>query len=523
VSRRILVSWIGHNDLRAMASSLPTAEKADLVQALGAGPALSEDGPIRTLTQQEAFDEIHLLSNYEAEWNRSFAKWLTGQTKVHRVELANPTDYEKIFQIADAFLSKLNVGRAAGSDLCIHLSPGTPAMTAVWVLLGKSRYPATFFQTHKGRAWRTDIPFNLVVDFIPEVLRDADVNLQHLSASAPADLPGFEAIVGDSRAIREAAGRAKLAAVRDVPVLIVGESGTGKELFARAIHDASRRKDKPFMAVNCAAIPRELLEAELFGHEEGAFTGAKKARPGLFERADQGTLFLDEIGECDTGTQVRLLRLLQPPPGKGPCIRCFERVGGTKTVEADVRVLAATNRNLIAAIQTGSFREDLYYRLAVITLKLPPLRDRRSDIPGIASALLAGINDSFRRDEPGYIDKSFSASAIEFVRRHDWPGNVRQLQNVLVQAAVMTQGPIIDRRYFVDALAETPSGTASPLEAELGNGFNLQDHLNSIHRHYLQRAMNEAEGVKTRAAKLLGIDNYQTLDAQLKRLKVHGN
>jgi len=503
-----------------MAATLRGAEQAELLQTLGSGSTLNEEGPIRTLTAREVFDEIHLLSNYAPLWNRSFAKWLTGPVKIHRVDLANPTDYDQIFRIVDDLLSKLNVGRGANVDLCIHLSPGTPAMTAVWVLLGKSRYPATFFQTHRGKAWVTNVPFDLAVDFVPEVLRGADVTLQHLSAAAPAEIAGFEAIVGDSRAIREAAGRGKLAAVRAVPVLIVGESGTGKELFARAVHQASRRKDGPFLAINCAAIPRDLLEAELFGHEEGAFTGAKKARPGLFERANEGTLFLDEIGECDAATQVRLLRLLQPPPGKGPCVRSFERVGGTKTIECDVRIVAATNRDLLAAIQSGTFREDLYYRLAVITLKLPPLRDRKGDIPEIAASLLTGINEAFGRDEPGYQHKKLSASAIEFVRRHDWPGNVRQLQNVLVQAAVMTEGAVIERRNLLDSLAETPPGSVSPLEADLGNGFNLQEHLNSIHRHYLDRAMKEAEGVKTQAARLLGIDNYQTLDAQLKRLKV---
>lgn len=514
---RVLVSWIGHNDLRSMAASLPSPQRDALVAELGAGPPLSEGGPIHTLLKQEAFDEVHLLSNYRPEWNRRFADWLGGKIKVHRVALDNPTDYERIFAIADELLSKLGFSRTSESELCMHLSPGTPAMAAVWVLLGRSRYRATFYQTYKGTSSITQVPLDLA---IAEVFREADAHLQHLAAAAPAELPGFEAITGDSHPIREAAGRARLAAIRDVPVLIVGESGTGKELFAHAIHQASRRKEGPFLAINCAAIPRELLEAELFGHEKGAFTGATGSRQGLFERAHNGTLFLDEIGECDVAMQVRLLRVLQPPAKAHPCTCVFERVGGHKTIETNVRILAATNRDLHEAIKLGQFREDLYYRLAVITLGLPPLRERKGDIPKLAAAILQEINDSFRRDEIGYRDKSLSAAAMEFVRRHDWPGNVRQLRNALLQAAVLSQGTTLERRDLLDSMASAPAGTANPLELPLGDGFDLDEHLNSIHRHYLERAWAEAGGVKTKAAKLLGIPHYQTFDAQLKRFKI---
>jgi transcriptional regulator with PAS, ATPase and Fis domain len=297
-------------------------------------------------------------------------------------------------------------------------------------------------------------------------------------------------------------------------------------MFARAIHQASPRRSQKFVAVNCAAISRELLESELFGHVKGAFTGAEGNRAGAFEQADGGTLFLDEIGECDLAMQAKLLRVLQPPPEEGPCKRVFRRVGDTKDMSADVRVIAATNRDLLTAIGEQKFREDLYYRLAVISIKLPPLVERRGDIPQIAERLLAQINRQFSAEEPGYRHKSISGAAIAFVKRHDWPGNVRQLFNALMQAAVMSGSDEIQRQDIEAALGEIPPGGSvetNMLERPLGDGFDLVKHLNEIQRHYLQRAMTEANGVKSHAARLLGIPNYQTLAEQLKRLNVTGN
>jgi transcriptional regulator with GAF, ATPase, and Fis domain len=337
-------------------------------------------------------------------------------------------------------------------------------------------HPSAFYQTFKGELQRTEIPYDLVDDFVPELLRDPDLNLQHLAAVGPGQVGGFGDILGDSQAIRLAVGRAQRAALRDVPVLLLGESGTGKELFARAIHDASRRRAGPFVPVNCAAIPRDLLESELFGHEKGSFTGAARRRVGAFERAEGGTLFLDEVGDCDPAMQAKLLRVLQPPPGKGPCHREFYRVGAEKPSAADVRVLAATNRDLVRAEE---------------------------------------------HPEPGYGDKRLSASAIAFVKSYPWPGNVRQLQNALLQAAVMADGDTIERGDVAAAVGNLElASPANVLEQPLGDGFGLEEHLKSIQSHYLRRAMGESRGVKAEAARLLGYENYQTLAAQLKRLEV---
>jgi transcriptional regulator with PAS, ATPase and Fis domain len=395
-----------------------------------------------------------------------------------------------------------------------------------------------------------------MLDVIPEILRNADRRLAHLAARPPGDVAGFEDIAGESQGIRLAVGRAERAATRSVSVLLLGESGTGKELFAQAIHRASPRRDKPWRAINCAAITTTLLESELFGHVKGASSGADRPRAGAFETADGGTLFLDEVGECSLELQAKLLRVLQPADDAHPCTRRFRPVGGDSDKTANVRIVAATNRDLHAAIRRREFREDLFYRLSVVTIQIPPLRDRPSDIAPIAQRLLDRINAQFRSEERGYQpvekgdcpspasdssaadrhgpqglspfstggsrDKTFSDSAIAFVKRHDWPGNIRQLYNVILQAVVMTDGNSLDRADIVGSLGEFQESPAAEnlLDRPLGDNFKLEDLLNDIQRHYLRRAMSEAHGVKTQAARLLGIDKYQTLTAQLKRLKV---
>lgn len=520
MKKRILVSWIGYNDLFGLAHDLPASRQKKLLEAIDRRlPPKKQPGPIRVLVDNVDFAEVHLISNLPPWIHREYAKWLGGRPIVHTVRIESPTDYPSIFSAADSVLSQASTEKPEQTDLCIHLSPGTPAMAAVSVLLGKSRYPATFYQTYDGKAWETEIPFDLVVDYVPELLRAPDGSLQHLAARSPQEVAGFEDIVGQSQAIRLAVGRAQKAAIRDVPVLILGESGTGKEMFARAIHAASHRKGEPFVAINCAAMPKDLLESELFGHAKGAFTGADKPRSGAFEVADGGTLFLDEVGECGPEMQAKLLRALQPPPGAGPCHRIFQRLGETRERTSNVRIVAATNRNLLSEVRANKFREDLYYRLAVITLKLPALRDRRTDVALLADALLDQINREFADTEPGYHPKSLSKAALNFVKKHPWRGNVRQLHNALVQAAVMCDGDILKPADLASATAEEDAdGPKDIMNVPIGDGFCLKDHIEEIQRHFLTRAMDEADGVLKHASRLLGIDNYQTLDHQLGRL-----
>lgn len=521
----ILVSWVGHTDLRAFAAYSNARTNTLVAKVVGnLEPVPEGRGPVHSLLDKREFDRVVILSNYPKGITRRFIGWLPVCAESRIVSLENPTDYGEVFRVVDAELRALTEElRGKQYELSIHLSPGTPAMAAVWVLLGKTRYPASFYQSYNDRVWKTDIPFDLTVDVVPELLRGADSSLQHLAANPPSEVPGFERIAGDSQAIRLAVGRARKAAMRDVSVLLLGETGTGKEMFARAIHAAGHRRDKPYVAVNCAALPDNLLESELFGHEKGAFTGSTKKYRGAFERAHGGTLFLDEVGECSPEMQAKLLRVLQPPDGSPPCTRVVRRIGAEGDLHVDVRVIAATNRDLLTRIPEGTFREDLFYRLAVITIRLPALRQRTSDIPAIAETLLSDINKDFAQNEPGYQDKYFSDSAKTFMVSWGWPGNVRQLYNCLLQAAVMSDGSELTEADLKAAVAEMPSPAQAlqeVLDPLLGDGFSMEEHLAKIQRRLLRRAMIQSHGVKAEAARLLGIQHYQTLDAQLKRLQV---
>ncbi|MBX7135126.1 MAG: sigma 54-interacting transcriptional regulator [Fimbriimonadaceae bacterium] len=517
---RLLFSWIGDADLLAWAAAHGDREKEEVRRVTGksARPE-SELGPVRTLTTQQRFDAVHLLTDKEPSIGKRFAAWVGPHATVHSVRLASPVDYHTIFEASDGVLGRVVAGAETPLSIAIHLSSGTPAMTAIWVLLGKSRYPAEFFQTHRGSVVATEIPFDLRVDFLPQVLQASDRVLQE-GVLATDGSRAFEEVTGRSQQIKAAILRAHRIAMRDVSVLLLGESGVGKDVFARAIHAASPRRDGPMVAINCAAIPKELLESELFGHTKGAFTGAERERQGAFEQADRGSLFLDEVGECDLMMQAKLLRVLQPAAADSGTTRTYRRVGDTSDRRANVRVIAATNCDLQAEVAAGRFREDLYYRLAPLTLRIPALRDRPSDIPVIAEQLLERINAEFATAEPGYSPKSLAVRTLRFIAEQPWPGNVRQLQNALLQAAVLVEGEQIRPEHVRDALADSTRLTQVPAEPLLGQGFSLARHLEDIQKRFLARAMSQAGGKKMVAAELLGYSNYQTLAAQLERLNV---
>ncbi len=313
-------------------------------------------------------------------------------------------------------------------------------------------------------------------------------------------------MVGRSAAMESVRALVRKVAASRSTVLIVGESGTGKELVARAVHLASPRAGKPFLPVNCAALAEGVLESELFGHVKGAFTGANTDRSGLLVSAGEGTVFLDEIGEMLPATQVKLLRVLQE--------RKVKPVGSTIEVPFEARLVAATNKRLDEEVRAGRFREDLFYRLNVITIELPPLRERAADIPELAEFFLSGLAEDLGR--PGL---RFSAEALAVLRAYPFPGNVRQLQNMVERAATLAESDVLGPETLPPTLrGEQPTAPPGTDTVEMGDAFSLEKHLDEAERRYLLAALRRANGVKTRAAELLGL----TFRSFRYRLAKHG-
>lgn len=499
---RVLVTWIGHTDLRA-----PEDEAKVGV------------GPVAQALSARSFDRAFLMMDHKSEAVRPYRKWLEQRSEgadLHWLPepLSSPTNFGEIYVAAVRSCEKaLATGRGEAS-LAFHLSPGTPAMAAVWIILSKTRFPAELIESSREHGVRTaSVPFDISADFIPDLLRRPDEELERLSAGLSPVAPEFDEIVHRGRAMSRLIVRARRVAPRSVPVLIEGETGTGKELLARAIHRASPRRDEPFVAVNCGAIPSELVESELFGHEKGAFTGATTRRKGHFLEAEGGSLFLDEVGELPKSVQVKLLRALQ----EGEVLP----VGSSATRRVDVRLIAATNRSLLSDVAAGTFREDLFHRIAVAVLRLPPLRERRDDLPLLIDHLLALVNRE-GREQPGYVEKKLSAAAKNLLLEHPWPGNIRELQNTLSRAAIWTPGSLLKAEDIRDALLPTVGRTAGSevLGRPLGEGLDLPEVLAAVARHYLQRAVDEAQGNKTQAAQLVGLPSYQTFTNWTKRYGV---
>jgi DNA-binding NtrC family response regulator len=313
---------------------------------------------------------------------------------------------------------------------------------------------------------------------------------------------GFDNLVGRNHRMRQIYDAIEILAQTDATVLITGETGTGKELVARAIHYNSERRDRRFLTINCGALPETLLESELFGHERGAFTGATSRKVGKFQYGDGGTVFLDEVGEIPMPIQVKILRVLQE--------REFERVGGNETLRVDLRVIAATNVDLPQAIAEGRFREDLFYRLNVVPLQVPPLRDRREDIPLLVRHILGRI-----REQMGRETASLSQPAMRTLMLHDWPGNVRELENVLERAVIMERGPV------VRSIALAPGGGPGPAQTGAGEKAETPDlplpqAVAGFERSYLEKMLRREGGNISRTAAASGITE-RTLHRKMKR------
>ena len=494
-----LIAWIGQTDLDCASGRRPGR------------------GPIASAVADREFDALVLLSNYAPEKNRPYLNWLkeaeAPPVHLRHEPLRDPTDYGGIHAAAVRAMDFAREKFGTGADLTVHVSPGTPAMQAVWVLLAKTRFPAELIQSHEQTGVRTvSVPFDIAAEYVPALLHDADKKLERLTSGLPPASAELDRIVGRSPLMERAKARSRRVAPHDVTVLIEGESGTGKELFARAIHAESRRRRGRFEEVNCGALPEGLVESLLFGHERGAFSGADRARAGHFEAASGGTLFLDEIGELPLNAQVKLLRALQE--------KTVRRLGSDRPVAVDVRVIAATNRDLGAEVEASRFREDLYYRLATGVIRLPPLRERPGDLTPLIDHFLTAANRKFA-DQPAVEQKTLSPQARNLLLRHPWPGNVRELQATIDRLVLWSPRATIDADDVREEFLKTVRTDAADLLGRpLGNGLDLPELMAELARHYLQRALAESDGNKTRAAELIGLPSYQTLTNWMNRYDV---
>jgi DNA-binding NtrC family response regulator len=316
----------------------------------------------------------------------------------------------------------------------------------------------------------------------------------------------FDNIVGDSEGMQQVFRLVEKIANTDSTVLIYGESGTGKELIARALHFNSDRRERPLIPVNCGAIPEELLESELFGHEQGAFTGATRTRIGRFELGNGGTIFLDEIGDMSPALQVKILRVLQEHE--------FERVGGMKTIKVDIRVIAATNKDLEKNVADGKFREDLFYRLNVIPIQLPPLRDRPSDIPLLINHFIQLYNA-----KNGHNITGVSPEAMELLTSYEWPGNVRELENMIERIVILKGDGLIQPGDLSEKILASDSGTLHPHVRIPENGISFNTAVTEFERELILQALNRTNWVKNKAAKLLNL-NRTTLVEKMKKINL---
>jgi len=363
-------------------------------------------------------------------------------------------------------------------------------MTVVWALLAQRDFPATLLQTSEPHGVEeVNLPFNVFASFIPR--REHGQLTDIIAASG-----GGSEIIHQGEPMQSLLDKATLAALHNVPALLLGESGTGKELLAAWIHRASNRRGK-FIAVNCGAIAPTLAETEFFGSKRGGFTGAEDA-PGKFEEANKGTIFLDEIGDLPPDLQVKVLRVLQ----EGKVVR----VGSNEEIEVDVRVIAATHRDLMKDVATHAFREDLFYRLAVVVLSIPPLRERGGDAALIADYLLVRINDAAAK-VPGYLCKKLDNSAKDFINSHRWQGNIRELNNMLRRACIWNYDAVLSKSHIEKELIDIPNDAWRDdlLGQPFDEDFQLDELVGRLKDHYLEKAFEKTGGNQSKMAELLGI------------------
>ncbi|MEP0357406.1 sigma-54 dependent transcriptional regulator [Paraglaciecola sp.] len=484
MAKKILVSWVGITDIKMIAN-------------------VDDFGPLESVMHAGTFDTVFALTDKSesemATYFESLAKKHESIIIPEFVTLRNPTHYGDISAAMSSLISKLTPDHAS-KDITIQVSSGTPSMTAVSILLGK-KYGFKFLQsTREQGVIEPELPFDIAADF--HLLKEENKLSSFFIGEAP-DTAAFSDIITQSPEIKTLKQKAAIIAKRDVPVLITGETGTGKELFAKAIHNSSKRANKPLLILNCGAIPKDLIDTTLFGHVKGAFTGATTAKEGYFSQADGGTLFLDEFGELPLDSQVRLLRVIQQGT--------LTPVGSTNEQKVDVRIITATNKDLANEVIEGRFREDLFYRIAIGVLHLPALRYRSGDITHLAKALLEQINQEAKQEQE-YVHKKFSVNAINFISKQPWAGNVRELQATILRATLWQAGDVLNEDDIAQSLISSTRKSENLMDRGLTQEFDINEVIGELTKSYVVKAMEHCHGNKSKAASLLGLKNYQTLN-----------
>jgi len=459
-----------------------------------------QPGPILSLLNVRSFGHVFLFDTPTTQETcrntKDVINILYPNCEVHilSINLSDPTSYRDIFSGLKQSVYYIQE-EYSSARFYISVASGTPQMHACWVLLAASgEIPAKILHVRPPRFVTKALPpvseIDLSSDEFPSVrfkssgftIDEHEVDVDFARAQL--------GIVGDHPAMLKVLDMGAMLASSQAPILITGETGTGKELFARYIHVLSGRPRDTFIAVNCAAIPEDLVESILLGHKKGAFTGAVSDQAGKFDAANKGTLFLDELGELPLPAQAKLLRVLQDG--------IVEPIGQAKGHAVDVRIVAATNRDLREQIRKGSFREDLYYRLNVGEIKLPSLRERRSDIPKLALHILDRLNGSLKRQS------RLTADALSRLQSHNWEGNIRDLENVIERSVRLSRVEVLDAS---DLLITEPITYADPLDAlpEPYEGFSLYEFLGSARKQIILRALEAANGNQSQAARMLGV------------------
>jgi DNA-binding NtrC family response regulator len=479
--KHVVVSWIGKRDLDAV-------------------DAEAGDGPVLATLRTVQPDQTYLLYNYPPANVAPYLDWLgnraPGKLNARHAQLSSPVDYSDIYKAAEALLHEVWTTHPEAKRQ-ILISPGTPAMQAVWILLGKTRYQADFLQASAEQGVQpVDLPFAISAEFLPLGSASDGLRLREMAAAPVPMTADFERIVTGHPNLMKLKQRAAALARFDVPVLLLGETGTGKELFARAIHNISTRSGKPFVALNCGAIPPELIDSTLFGHLKGAFTGAVRNQAGVFEQAQGGTLFLDELGELSASAQVRLLRVLQEGE--------VRPLGSTDTHKVDVRIVAATHHNLRNLVEEGRFREDLFYRLAQFPIELPALREREQDILTLARHFADKASAFLQRDPCRWADRT-----LDHMAGYAFPGNVRELKGLVERAVLLCEGGELLPEHFNLRQDSNPDD----------NGMNLRERMERVERSLLLDCLRKNRGNQTSAACELGLPR-RTLLYRMQRLNI---